>query len=263
MSLPSSEQLIAFLNALPTTPDSRQWNGEFQTALEALFPEIDYQIFAYNMLDEKHRDSVLNDANMRISEDQSAKLGFSAQSQPPWLRERLEGALEADLAARGETPDQYHPPTILSYHDSGWLGSLILLRKADRPPFSEHMLSTLAELQPFFIFVFKDHSMRYHAEHPADSVFFDAVLQITEQMGLTMQEMRVLMFRLLGQSYKEISEMLGIAQSTVKNHLNAVHTKAGVHTQSELFARYFAPRFGLFSRLGGKAEPEDGSSNGN
>jgi DNA-binding NarL/FixJ family response regulator len=51
--------------------------------------------------------------------------------------------------------------------------------------------------------------------------------------------------------------MLGIAASTVKNHLTNVHSKAGVHTQSELFARYFAPKFGLFNRLTGEPSGEE------
>lgn len=255
-SLPTREQFIAFLNEMPAATVARDWSHGLGAALRRLLPEIDHVAIMTNMLGRQHRDSALNWADMKIVANDASPLGFSADSISPHLHRRLEDVVDMELERIVRSREDYHPPTILSYSDRGWMGSLILFRESVHPPFTDEMLATMAELEPFLKFVFEDHSLRYHAEHPADNLFYDAVLQITDQMALTHQEMRILMFRLLGRSYKEIGAMLSISPSTVKNHLTSVHSKAGVHTQSELFARYFAPKFGLFTQLA-QTDPEE------
>ncbi len=248
-SVPNRQHLIAFLNALPTAASASEWFEQLIAAVQELFPEIDHVIVIRNSLDARHRHGPLNGANVSLLPTDDSALGFDLRPVGDSVRERIEIFMEMEMKAIGRKRSFFHAPTILtSYDDGAWLGTFIMLRERKKPAFSEATLKTLAALEPFFIFVFKDYSMRYHAEHPADTLFYDAMEHITEELGLTHQAMRVLMYRLLGRSYKEIGTMLGISAATVRNHLNTIHRKAGVNTQGELFARYFAPEFGLLMK---------------
>lgn len=249
-SVPTFDQLLAFINSLSTTTNSHEWCDRFEASLRVLFPEIDHIITALNLLDRKHLATRLNLTDFTLHPDPAAPLGFTLRALTiGQVADQMEEIIDGEFEREGRSRDTFHPPTLLLGFDDIWVGTLILFRERSKPPFSPATLQTLEAMNRFFVFAFTECNLRHHITHPGDSPFFEAVHKITEQMHLTEQEMRVLMFRLLGRSYKEIGGMLGISPSTVKNHISAVHAKAGVHTQSELFARYFAPQFGLLSQF--------------
>ena len=249
MERPTQEAYLTFLNSIESTDHPYEWVDQFTVSLSHILPEIDHATWMYNILSREHHTSELNHSNILITKN-SGDLESGVSAIPHTLSGRIEYVIDLELQQMGRTRDDFHPPTSISLIEEAWLGTLILFRSRTSPPFSDAALDTLEQLRPFLTFVLKEFGLKYHAAHPGDTVFYDVIRSSTEELGLTPQEMRVLMFRLFGRSYKEIAEFLSISEATVRNHLTAIHRKAGVHNQNELFARFFAPRFGLFSSIG-------------
>ena len=251
------DALVQFLNSIPRDLDPNRWVMAFLDALRAYLDGVDHAAFLFNVLGHEHRDTELNEANVQLHEDAGSSLGFGTRSLPPFLSERIDLTWRIEIESLGKSVDEYHPPVSFSFGDSGWIASIILFRELSNPPIDDNVVAMVEEIRPFLVFLVEDHNLRYQATHPADRFFFDAMLGIVRGCGLTQQEMRVMQYRLLGRSYKEIGDLLRVAPSTVKNHLSAIHRKAGVHNQTELFARYFAPRFGLLTTPGSQEEGAD------
>ena len=250
MERPTPDAYLTFLNSLRSTSDAGEWLDLTKASLRTLLPEIDHAAWLINILNYEHMSSALNEANILVDIDTNRQSGDLFRPVPESLADRVEVFIDMELEKIGRHRDDIHPPTTVSLKDESWLGTLTLFRNRTSSPFTDTTLDTLEELRPFLTFVLKEFSLKYHAAHPGDAVFYDVIRSSTEELGLTPQEMRVLMFRLFGRSYKEIAEFLSISEATVRNHLTAIHRKAGVHNQNELFARFFAPRFGLFSAMG-------------
>lgn len=250
MERPTTDAYLTFLNSLQSTSDEGEWLDRTKASLRTLLPEVDHAAWLVNILNDEHMSSALNDANIMISQVAEENLDSAFKVIPHTLIGRIEYTIDLELQMLGRARDEFHPPTSISLIEEAWLGTLILFRDRTSPPFSDVTLDMFEQLRPFLTFVLKEFSRKYHAAHPGDALFYDVIRSSTEELGLTPQEMRVLMFRLFGRSYKEIADFLSISEATVRNHLTAIHRKAGVHNQNELFARYFAPRFGLFNSIG-------------
>ena len=68
----------------------------------------------------------------------------------------------------------------------------------------------------------------------------DVVPMILAGHGLTPRERKLAELVLLGLSSQDVSEVLGISQYTVQDHLKAIFDKTGVSSRRELAARVFA-----------------------
>lgn len=58
--------------------------------------------------------------------------------------------------------------------------------------------------------------------------------------GLTVRESEVATHALLGLSTQDVSEILGISEYTVQDHMKSIFDKTGVSSRKELAARLFA-----------------------
>ena len=118
----------------------------------------------------------------------------------------------------------------------------MLWRERLQPVTSDRTLRMIDRLESFFEFLFGDFVARQQSAKQVDTRLSDLLDFIARDVRLTPQERRILTLRLSGQLYKEIASTLGISLATVKQHLGAAYRKAGVHSQTELLAKYFSPR---------------------
>jgi DNA-binding CsgD family transcriptional regulator len=235
--------LLDFLNALPSSSDLLEWTGQMRDALRTLVPDVD-------------------DIGIAINGhfiDESTPLAGSGiwliETSTPILEKRVfvDGTSHARrisdwMRNSGIALERFHPPLILEYNEAPvQLGAMVLLRERDKPPISAGSLEILGALESFFAHLFVEYLVRFRAAHPGAPALYNAMSTLAEECGLTQQERRVLNLRLFGLSYKDIADRLSISITTVSQHLAAAHRKAGVHSQTELFAKYFAPHLGLMS----------------
>lgn len=232
---------VQFLNVLPSSPDLLEWTRQLRDALCDLLPDIDNVSIAVNG---HFIDDVKPLAGSGI---------WLMQTDAPMPQQHVfvDGVSTAkrltDWIERGGIAiEGFHPPVIIEYSEHGVpLGSLILWRAATSAQISGATLDLLRSLDGLFVHLFVDHLLLHRAANPGTPELFGAMQTLAEECHLTRQEQRVLNLRLFGLAYKEIADELGISVTTVSQHLAAAHRKAGVHSQTELFAKYFAPHLGL------------------
>jgi DNA-binding CsgD family transcriptional regulator len=158
------------------------------------------------------------------------------------------GAMAAHLVegfrAGGVSLDIYHPPLWREYYlaDNAYLGTIFLWRERVRRPLTEETVATLDSLHRFMLFILSDIVARHHYANPLDRVFYDVVRSLSDECGLGRQERRVLVRRLLGESFKTIADQMSIAPNTVGQYVSAIYRKTGTRSAVELFAKYFTPR---------------------
>jgi DNA-binding CsgD family transcriptional regulator len=68
----------------------------------------------------------------------------------------------------------------------------------------------------------------------------DLVSLVLAAHGLTARESEVATHVLLGLSTQDVSEVLGISEYTVQDHMKSIFDKTGVSSRKELAARLFA-----------------------
>ncbi|RAR59202.1 LuxR family transcriptional regulator [Paraburkholderia unamae] len=73
----------------------------------------------------------------------------------------------------------------------------------------------------------------FYVEHVCNAVFVRARSRLPVD-DLSPRELGVARLVAAGRTHKEIAKLLGIAPATVRNHLQAIHECAGVHTNAEL-----------------------------
>lgn len=180
-----------------------------------------------------------NSTRLNESEGVLVSSGKKEVSQSEQLLEYLQN--------KGFPTSEYHPPHALDYYigPQAYLGTIFLWRSCNKEPISKATLDTVAALEPFFIFAFSDLVARRQYSKPTDKTFLDAMESLTGEAGLSRQEQRVIILQLFGHSYKEMADMLGISVDGVKHHLKMIHRKTGARSYTELFAKYFMPRFDL------------------
>jgi DNA-binding CsgD family transcriptional regulator len=149
-----------------------------------------------------------------------------------------------NIRRQGHSLNIWHPPHCYDYYNNGgrYLGSIILFRDVTKKPISDDTLAAMAELEPFMIFALSDLIARHQSQKPMDRAFYDAVSEMTEDAELSKQEKRIVIHRLMGQSYKDLADNLHVSVDTVKKHLSQIHKKTQTNGMAELFAKYFSAR---------------------
>jgi transposase/DNA-binding CsgD family transcriptional regulator len=238
----SVESLACFVNQLPSAFDVVEWINEFRIILQRFLGDVDRISVdvncGCNLLDpQSYAPSLLMMQNV---ETRVANVSV--------VRRDIEGSFSEQLLRNFREHDfpfdDYHPPHSIEFYlaDRAHLGTIILWRDRHKSPISRATIEVLELLEPFLRFILTDVVMRHHYAHPADRVFHDVVDEMVADAGLTMQERRILILRLLGDSCKVIACKLGISQNAVRKHITSVHRKTGTQSSIELFARYFTPR---------------------
>jgi DNA-binding CsgD family transcriptional regulator len=234
------EEILRFLNALPTAPELLSWMVELRNALCDLFDDIDDISLAVNGHHNQSASPLAESGLWVLHTDDPART-----TQVFMDEQSLAAQIRHWMSAAGIPMERYHAPIVLEYRsDNAVIGYLFLWRRIEHSPISQTTIEMMQALESFFIFLLSDYLARYRNANPASKLFFEAMDHLGNSVGLSRQEHRVLSLRLYGQSYKEIASILDLSLSTVKQHLASAYRKAGVHSQTELFAKFFAPHLG-------------------
>jgi DNA-binding CsgD family transcriptional regulator len=248
MSLLIPEQVLRFLNNLPVRGDDQESIVVFRDALRGLLSDVDRISVRVNMQcdidDPEHYHSdvgITRYAGKTMHQvDETVRDMDDAGSDPV--------GIDA-LRQQGFPVDDYYPPVRYDYLFGGHadLGTILLWRERGRSAISQDTLETMAALEPFLIYSLSDIVLRYKRTQPVAGVFDEAVNTLVADAGLTTTEVRVVLLLLLGRSYKDMVDILGVTMDTVKYHLKTIYRKTGTRSGNELFAKYFTPRFGISS----------------
>jgi DNA-binding CsgD family transcriptional regulator len=238
-------QFLSFLNALPIVGDTLTWGREFQNLLVKTFPDIDRAVVAYNT----EFDLLNPDAyqpQMVFSYHLAKGTNRTSNEEVNDDYQNAAQLLEAGKRA-GFPFEKYHAPYCEEYyyHDRAYLGTIILFREIDHPPISQQTLDIIAELRQFITFILAHLVMRNRYYKPMDNSFYDELMRVAREAKLGRQQLKIVTHLLFGRSYKEIADLLSIAEGTVRKHLSVIYQKTGTRSHSELFAKYFTPRVGI------------------
>lgn len=247
-SLVIPDRVLQFLNALPVTGEPLEWIPAFRNALCLLLGDVDRVTVEVNIGCDLRNPETYS-PGVFITSYNSAR---SSENEPVLVSS---GKVEVSQSERlleymrhkGFPTNDYHPPHALNYYlgTQAYLGTIFLWRHYHEEPISKTTLEIIASLESFIIFAFSDLVARRQYSRPADKTFLDAMESLTGAAGLSRQEQRVIILQLFGHSYKEMADMLGISVDGVKHHLKMIHRKTGARSYTELFAKYFMPRFDL------------------
>ena len=163
--------------------------------------------------------------------------------------------------------DRYHPPVCLDlYLDSGkrtlhqlddyftYLGTVILLRSIDRSPFPPSLSDNAEKLRPVLSYIFSGFIARRHQSNEIEYTVQKVFARMKSEQRLTIRETNVLRLEVYGHSYREIADILNISLSTVKTHIRSAYKKLGVGSISEVFGKFFSPRWNI-GRNGEEEKP--------
>lgn len=244
-----SIEIIEFLNALPTSLNMEDWIVAFRNALQQLLDDVDRVLVVPNtacdLIDPgSYRPNMW--VSQRIGEREVSDASDMLSSSMP-EEDRPSTQLLKDFERLNYPLHLYHPPTAYEYYYKGtaYLGAIFLFREKEQRAISSDTLELMDALRPFFIFALSDAITRHHYAKPVDRAYFDALQRMSQDARLTAQDQRIIVHLLLGYSYKETADLLGIKLDTVKKHIKRVHQRTGARSQGELFAMYFTARFGL------------------
>lgn len=233
--------IVRFLNAMPVSGDRLEWIDTFREALRDLLGGVD-------------RVSIAADFGCDLVSPETYRPATYVQQHTSSSQVQVESADDSPLERlingfkqQGIPFHLYHNPHgfIYFYREEVYLGAIFLWREIHHPPISEETLEILEELRPFITFALSDLVAQHQVRNPIGRVFYTALNALKEDAGLTFQEERVITLQLLGHSYREIADRLYVTVDTIKKHFKQVYRKTKTKGQSELFAKYFTPRFAL------------------
>jgi len=242
----TADDLFEFLGMLPITHHFPEWADAFRKALQTLLPDIDRITVSLDLHcdllnPEAYQPKLLVLQSMATGAKEVTSLNRGdASDQEPLLEQLID-----NLRRRNFPFDDYqkHHNFLYYYKDVAYLGSILLWREKHKKPISERTLQIMERLQRFFTLLLSDFIARHQVARPAEHAFNVALTELTTSKGLTTQEQRIIILQLLGFSYEEVAETLNVSLNTVRYHLRSIYNKTGAHSQSELFAKYFTPRF--------------------
>lgn len=239
--------VLRFLNELPMTGDVVEWIESFRDVLHRMLGDVD-------------RVAVKVNTNCDLINPETYKPTFEVVQYPQQKGETSETvvtplengtppsqALIGDLREFGHSLDDYHPPLAYDYFYAGcaYLGTILLFRERSKQPISEKTNATMHALQAFMNFVLSDLVTRNYYFRPINRVFYDILLGLIKEAGLSMQDVRILSYMLLGYSYKQVGDRMKVTIDTVRKHMKRIYRKTKTGSLAELFAKYFTPRLGI------------------
>lgn len=241
------DKLLHFLNRLPLVSDMQTALDIYREALAELLGDVDrVSLFVDIRCDITAEARPIGTPKLMITVDPTVgRDGISVTSRQDG--QHPSHLILENMRTQGVKLEEYHPPVVSDYYykSAEWLGAVFLWRDRVKTQISEQTRDLFAILEPFIIYMLSDIVARYHYAHPEDRLFHDALDAMMHDGGLTVQERRVVTYRLLGHAYKEIADKLNISEDAIKKHLGSVHRKTGTRSYTELFAKYFTPRLNI------------------
>lgn len=240
-------KIVRFLNSLPLLGGYRERNTLFRNALMELLPDVDHIVvnvdkaFNFETPDEYHTDIRMIQGSTATS---WGKSNSSLMVTSRDVSDEDAFVLLESMRSQGVPLDRYYPPEYMNFrlNEQAYIGTVFFFREVTKQPTSAETFNFLASIETFFYFMLFDLAAHHQVTQPADQVFTTVLRQLAVEANLTIQERKVIIHQLLGGSYKDIADALGISIGTLKKHMTSIHQKTGTRSQGELFARYFTPR---------------------
>lgn len=238
------EYLAEFFSSLSREPDLRKWGESIRGALRKIFTDIDYITLMTNLRcdifhPDKYRPIIAVVQNVRGGVNAVETMGMDTDVEEKDHPARMIRSLEE---SNFPFKDYRAPRHFVFYlHPSNtYIGVIALWRKRSKPPISKQTLAGIEQLRPMFVYLFADFVGRYQAAHPTQLVTDRITSMMREMFDLTTQEVRILTLQLIGMSYEEIGSALNITLNTVRSHIRSIYTKAGAHSVTDFYAKYFS-----------------------
>jgi len=241
------EHVRTFLNALPMTGDVVEWIEAFREALRTMLGDVDRVVVKINTYCNLIDPEAQERRSMEIAQ-YPQQTGGSSET----VVTSSENGVTAELLIKGlqqlgHSLEDYYPPHSYDYYFEGkaYLGTILLLRERRKPPISEQSDATMRGLESFLVFTLSDLVARHYYFRPVNRLFYDILLGLVQDVGLSTQDIRILSYMLLGYSYKQVGEKMDVTIDTVRKHMKRIYRKTRTGSLSEVFAKYFSPRFGI------------------
>lgn len=242
------ETIATFLNSLPMTSDRVKWIEVFRDSLHQLLGDVDRVVVSVDtycdMLNPEEYRPDINVVQHTSSSDQASEAVMTTSQR---TEQGQSGFLLEEFERLGYPLADYHPPEIYDYYYGGqaYLATIFLLRNRTKPPISQRTLDAMRILQPFLTFTLSDLVARHYYAKPLNRVFNDTLQEISEDAGLSLQDMRILTSLLMGYSYKQVASRMDLSLDTIRKHIKRIYRKTRTGSLAELFAKYFTPRIGI------------------
>jgi len=235
------EEILRFLNALPTTGDTVEWILQFRAALQELLGDVDRVAIRINIICDIFHPHSYNPA-IELSLHTKPELMISRRI----MANRIESMspaerMIAEFKRLGYPLDDYQPPCCYQYSlaERAYLATLLLFKRRGNHPISEDTLYTMNKLEPFMIFAFSGLVTRHYMTTPVEHLFTRMLSHVQTAAGLSNRECHIMALHLCGLSYTEIACQLFISENTVAKHVKSAHRKTGCASFLELFRPYF------------------------
>lgn len=235
-----------FLNSLPISKNTVEWIEAVRSGIGKLLGDVDRVTINVNINNDPDRRGDLKDGWVMVAEHvlpQRRGRGSNKIITTAQIVESPSQILIGQAISNGFPIHLYQPPQYFDYYlaSDRYLGTIILWRERNRRPISAESLKTMQLLEPFLTFLLSDCVTRRQQSDPGVQIFKEVVDTVAQQIGLTPRQQEVFLLQIVGRSHDSIAELLHITHRTVSKHIQAIYQKAGTHSHSELFARFFTP----------------------
>lgn len=257
---PSAIDYPAFINAvagIAEISNPQEWGSALRDLIVEHFPQVSYAVI-----------SIRPTINMAGESGQKKKMVFRrSQNDVGEADERFESVegdrpnfemvIESGLKRKFDYSRYHFPPAGFDFFLKKGrrgkkiranqpslgicLGSLLLFRYKNLPPFAPETLDIIERLRPYFTYVFTDFILRVRDDVPSMETYSSTIVRISADAGLSEREQDVLSLLFLGYSEKRIADALNISPKTVESHVYSMYRKTGVNKVTELFAQYQTP----------------------
>lgn len=236
-----TKDLIAFLGGLPTTADTIEWKERLGEGLKRLFPDVDHVVVAVPMTADLTGERVPTPTKQQVFAHVEPRSARKAHVLRHARRE--EGGMWERIYRQGADKgfplrDFGAPVGIDIEADGRYCGSILLLRRAAFGPISSRTGDGLRDLLPILRHAFRHHLAIVRATWPTDSLFVDALRRVGQETALTRREEEALLLLMMGRSYEQAADTLGIAVDSFRKAVTRLYGKLGVDNVKEIFSRY-------------------------
>lgn len=241
-NLISLSKFYQFLNSLPTTSNSQNWVLSLKEGLQKLLPDVDRVTVVVNNKNRMQDISPNETRSITYQHLDGNGKDKIALGRVKSNDNRVQHLLVA-MRKAGFPFQLYRQPISFEYYNEldEYVGLIVLWRNHTSPPISESTIQFFHSLQPFFTFVISDCVARQQQENVNILAFSRVIDRLNESLDLTGRELEVLKLHILGKSYQEIADSLGITINGVRKHVKSIHRKTETRTFTELFAKYCSP----------------------
>lgn len=236
--------ILEFLSTLEATADIYEWAEAFRKGLRVFLGDVDIVSAIMNLQCELLQPYMAPQITITQSVINGVEsVGTVVENTGNEEQDHVDRLLE-NFRRRGFEFDKYYAPNIFVYYykEKGYLGAIILWREREKEPISPQTIAVMRKMHHFLGFLISNFVAWHQLARPSDHTFGQAIEDLALEAGLTIQERRILYLQLLGLTYEEIADTLRISLNTVRSHMQSLYRKTSVHSQVELFAKYFTPR---------------------